>query len=75
MVPFCPFYFRVSLLKPNSKKKGTLIVMGPLRNPVLAGPEMDRPHQTSLIKAMNILPPPFLRLGCRARVGFGVEGF
>ena len=31
MVPFCPFYFRVPLLKPNSKKKGTLIVMGLLR--------------------------------------------
>ena len=32
MVPFCPFYFRVPLIKPNSKKKGTLIVMGLLRN-------------------------------------------
>ena len=25
MVPFCPFYFRVPFLKPNTKKKGTLI--------------------------------------------------
>ena len=32
MVPSCPFYFRVPLLNPNSKKKGTLIVMGLLRN-------------------------------------------
>ena len=35
MVPFCPFYFRVPLLKPNSKKKGTLTVMGLLRNLVM----------------------------------------
>ena len=26
MVPFCPFYFRAPLLKPNSRKKGTLII-------------------------------------------------
>ena len=32
MVPFCPFYFSVPFLKPNGKKKGTLIVMGLLRN-------------------------------------------
>ena len=35
MVPFCPFYFGVPLLKPDNKKKGTLIVMGLLRNLVL----------------------------------------
>ena len=28
----CPFYLRVPLLKPNSKEKGTLIIMGLLRN-------------------------------------------
>ena len=27
MVPFCPFYFGVSLLKLNSRKKGTLIII------------------------------------------------
>ena len=32
MVPFCPFYFRVPLLKTNNKEKGTLIIMGLLRN-------------------------------------------
>ena len=32
MVPFCPFQFRVLLLKPNSRKKGTLITNGLLRN-------------------------------------------
>ena len=26
VVPFCPFYFGVSLLKLNSRKKGTLII-------------------------------------------------
>ena len=31
-VPFCPFYFRVPLLKPTSRKKGTLIMKGLLRN-------------------------------------------
>ena len=32
MVPFCPFWFGVPLLKPNSRKKGTLIVKGLLEN-------------------------------------------
>ena len=27
-----PSFFRVPLLRPNSKKKGTLIIKGPLRN-------------------------------------------
>ena len=31
-MPFCPFYFKVSLLKPNGRKKGTLITKGLLRN-------------------------------------------
>ena len=26
-----PFFFRIPLLKPNSRKKGTLIIKGPLR--------------------------------------------
>ena len=37
MVPFCPFHFRVPLLKPNNKAKGTLIIMGLLRNLVAVG--------------------------------------
>ena len=33
VVPFCPFYCGgVSLLKPNIRKKGTLIIRGLLRN-------------------------------------------
>ena len=32
MVPFCPFYSGVSFLKPNSRKKGTLIIKDPLRS-------------------------------------------
>ena len=32
MVPFCTLYFRVSLLKPSRRKKGTLIAKGLLRN-------------------------------------------
>ena len=32
VVPFCPFYFGVHLLKPNTRKKGTLIIKGLLRN-------------------------------------------
>ena len=32
MVPFCPFHGRVSILKPNSRKKRALIVKGLLRN-------------------------------------------
>ena len=34
VVPFCPFSFWVPLLKPNSRKKGTLIIKGLLGNPV-----------------------------------------
>ena len=44
VVPFCPFYFRAPLSKPNSKKKGTLIVMGLLRNlvpEILSGRKVD----------------------------------
>ena len=29
---FGPFYLKVPILKPNSRKKGILIIMGPLRN-------------------------------------------
>ena len=32
VVPFCPFYFGVSFLKLNSRKKGTLIINGLLGN-------------------------------------------
>ena len=32
-VPFCPFYLGVSLLKLNSRKKGTLFIKGLLGNP------------------------------------------
>ena len=32
VVPFFPFYLGVSLLKLNSRKKGTLIIMGLLGN-------------------------------------------
>ena len=30
--PFCPFWCGVSLLKPNSRKKGTLMIKGLLEN-------------------------------------------
>ena len=33
VVPFCPFYLGVSLLKLNSRKKGTLVIKGLLGNP------------------------------------------
>ena len=32
VVPFYPFSFWLPLLKPNSRKKGTLIIKGPLGN-------------------------------------------
>ena len=32
MVAFCPFWFRVPLLKLNIRKKGALIIKGLLRN-------------------------------------------
>ena len=35
VVPFCPFYFEVSLSKLNSRKKGTLVIDGLLGNLVL----------------------------------------
>ena len=35
MVLFCPFYLGVSLLKPNIRRKGTLIVRGLLGDLVI----------------------------------------
>ena len=32
VVPFCPFWFGVSLLRLSIRKKGTLIIKGLLRN-------------------------------------------
>ena len=32
VVPFCPFWYGISLLKPNSRKKGALIIKGLLEN-------------------------------------------
>ena len=37
VVPFCPFHLGVSLLKLNSRKKGTLIINGLLGNLVSHG--------------------------------------
>ena len=36
VVPFYPFSFGVPLLKPNSRKKGTLIIKGLLGNLVIS---------------------------------------
>ena len=35
VVPLLPFFLGVPLLKPNSRKKGTLIIKGPLGNLVV----------------------------------------
>ena len=43
-MPFCPFYFGVSLLKLNSRKKGTLIINGLLWN--LVGKEHAKQFAT-----------------------------
>ena len=40
VVPFCPLYFGVSLLKLNSRKKGTLVIDGLLENLEDSGYEM-----------------------------------
>ena len=45
VVPFCLFPFWVPLLKPNSRKKGTLIIKGPLGN--LAAEPQDRTLRVS----------------------------
>ena len=42
VVPFYPFSFWVPLLKPNSRKKGTLIIKGLLGNLVLGWDPMAR---------------------------------
>ena len=36
-----PFYLRVPLFKPNTKEKGTLIIMGLLRNLVYRDPTKE----------------------------------
>ena len=40
MVPFCPYCFGVSLLKPNSRTKGTLIIQGDTGEPRFEGVEI-----------------------------------
>ena len=45
-MPFCPFCFRVPLLKLNIRKKGTLIVKGLLRN-------LDNPEQEWSLKGLG----------------------
>ena len=42
VVPFCPFYFRALLLKPNSRKKGTLSIKRLLRNQVKEPPVLAK---------------------------------
>ena len=46
-MPFCPFCFRVPLLKLSIRKKGTLIVKGLLRN---LGIERDDDGSESRLK-------------------------
>ena len=41
VVPFDPFSFWVPFLKPNSRKKGTLIIKGLLGNLVVEPPAMS----------------------------------
>ena len=48
-----PFYFRAPLQKPNSRKKGTLIIKGLLRN---QGKLADVQRHASL--GCNMSPPP-----------------
>ena len=60
VVPFYPFSFWVPLLKPNSKKKGTLIVKGLLGNLVLEvfkKPPLKRPKKCSLKGPFGVLGP------------------
>ena len=40
-MPFCPFYFGASLLKPNTRKKGTLVIFGSLRNLGIRNPKKE----------------------------------
>ena len=48
VVPFCPLLFRVPLLKPNNRKKGTLIVKGLLRNLDVHYQALNTPCETRL---------------------------
>ena len=67
MVPFCPFYFRVPLLKPNSKKKGTLIVMGLLGNLV-----WDLRYLRSWLRNSVL---ECIRVQCSRHLGLRLHGF
>ena len=57
-VPFCPFYFGVSFLKLNSRKKGTLIINGLLGN---LGTCRAKTHPLNLSFASTFKWPPW---GC-----------
>ena len=45
VVPFYPISFWVRLLKPNSRKKGTLIIKGLLGNLVAVGVKASEPEE------------------------------
>ena len=55
MVPFCLYCSEVSLLKPNSRKKGTLIIQGTLGNL-----ESSSRGLYSSIRTLKILERPLL---------------
>ena len=72
VVPFCPFYFGVSLLKLNSRKKGALIVNGLLGNRVFGAPSALKPTPYELLSKLLVSPlitpivVPYNNLLCNA---------
>ena len=73
VVPFYPFSFWVPLLKPNSRKKGTLIIRGLLGNLDYMGigfgapfPQALRTHTgTMLLGFSAVVSPRALGMGVR----------
>ena len=63
-MPFCPFCFRVPLLKLSIRKKGTLIIKGLLRNLVVESRKLEEQYLYAL-KVKYTVNPIKLETGLR----------
>ena len=78
VVPFCPVYLGVSLLKLNSRKKGTLVIKGLLGNLVNPKPHLV-PPKAPFLSSKDHVEHGFLLLSVVLRLSLwlnaGICGF
>ena len=56
MVLFCPFYCRAPVLKPSSRKNGTLTIKRLLRNQGIRSPKSLLVFEVTLTPSMGVKP-------------------